>query len=253
MQRYFLNKVYENQETIEVSGDVYHHMIRVMRMTEEDQVYLAFLNQVIVAKIQKVGPETVELIQMGTEEQQKELPVRVTIASGYPKGDKLDLIFQKATELGAFGLEAFPAAASVVKWDHKKRQKKQERLQKIALEAAEQSHRSYCPTVRLYEQQQELIATFSQYTYVLVAYEESAKQNEKGKFVQTLTNLKQEDSLLLLFGPEGGFSPKEIASFEAAGAQCCGLGPRILRAETAPFYALSAISYQTELMASLNV
>lgn len=252
MQRYFLNEAYQQQAQFELTGEPYHHMIRVMRMTNGDQVYLAFLDEVIVAKIVAVDPEKVYLREVRKETQTKELPVQVTIASGYPKGDKLELIFQKATELGAYALQAFPAKASIVKWDHKKRQKKQERLQKIALEAAEQSHRSYCPTVELYERLDQLVATFSEYTHILVAYEEAAKQGERGTFANVLSSLKAQDSVLVVFGPEGGFSDQEIALFETAGAQRCGLGPRILRAETAPFYALSAISYQMELLTDAN-
>lgn len=248
MQRYFLNKEYQPSEQLELTGDTYHHMIRVMRMEPGDQVYIAFTDQVIVAKIITIEPERVWIKEVLKETQQKELPVQITIASGYPKGDKLEWVTQKATELGAFAIQAFPAKASVVKWDAKKRQKKQERLQKIALEAAEQSHRSYCPQVTLFDSMTHLTATFSEYTHILIAYEEAAKLGEHGVFAQTISKLEPDDRILLLFGPEGGFSPQEIALFEAQGALCCALGPRILRTETAPLYALGAISYQTELL-----
>ena len=81
-------------------------------------------------------------------EASRELPVFVTIASGLPKGDKLELIFQKGTELGAAAFLPFQAARSIVKWDEKKADKKVERLKKIAKEAAEQSHRSEIPEVQ---------------------------------------------------------------------------------------------------------
>ncbi|PNZ81072.1 RsmE family RNA methyltransferase, partial [Staphylococcus microti] len=87
----------------------------------------------------------------------------------------------------------------------------------------------------------------SEYDYILMAYEEQAKNGETSKFKEMLSQLKPNDKVLLLVGPEGGFSEEEVKQFEAH-AQIVGLGPRILRAETAPLYALSAISYEIELM-----
>ena len=80
-----------------------------------------------------------------------------------------------------------------------------------------------------------------------MAYEESAKQSEGSQFATALKKLKPGEKVLLVFGPEGGLSEKEIAKLSEAGFVLCALGPRILRTETAPLYALSAISYQLEL------
>lgn len=82
----------------------------------------------------------------------------------------------------------------------------------------------------------------------MIAYEESAKQGERSTLAQTLTEMKPGEKLLLVFGPEGGFSPEEVNLFEQNRGVLCGLGPRILRAETAPLYALSTVSYQFELL-----
>lgn len=89
--------------------------------------------------------------------------------------------------------------------------------------------------------------TIDNYDYVLIAYEEQAKDGEMSNFKQTLQQFKPQDKVLMIFGPEGGFSEKEIALFNNS-STVVGLGPRILRAETAPLYALSAISYEKELM-----
>ncbi|MCC9977497.1 RsmE family RNA methyltransferase, partial [Streptococcus agalactiae] len=79
-------------------------------------------------------------------------------------------------------------------------------------------------------------------------YEESAKEGELSALAQNLQTVKAGDKLLFIFGPEGGISPKEIAAFEEVGAIKVGLGPRIMRTETAPLYALSVISYSAELL-----
>ncbi|MGK0551989.1 16S rRNA (uracil(1498)-N(3))-methyltransferase [Enterococcus faecalis] len=249
MQRYFLNEPYHNQATYVVGGDHYHHIVRVMRMEPGQKSYLVFHDSiVIVAEITHITETEVWFKELEKEVAEKELPLVITIACGLPKGDKLDWIVQKGTELGAFAFIGFPAQTSVVKWDHKKREAKKKRLSKIATEAAEQSQRQQTPTVQLFAQSEELLASFSNYDQVLVAYEEAAKKGEHSKLAQVLAASQQGARLLLVFGPEGGFSKSEIDQFQAAGALLCGLGPRILRAETAPLYALSAVSYQTELL-----
>lgn len=249
MQRYFLAESYEEKKSYVLEKEQYHHVVRVMRMEVKERVFLVFSNQlVIVAQIIEITKEQVILVEISKELQEKELPIDVTIACGYPKGDKLEWIVQKGTELGAMKFIGFPAKQSVVKWEQKKLLKKQERLNKIATEAAEQSQRQKIPEVELLAQTAELLSCFSNFTHVLVAYEESAKQGEHSTLMTTLNQMTHGESLLILFGPEGGFSHSEIQLFENAAAKVCGLGPRILRAETAPLYVLSAISYQFELV-----
>lgn len=251
MQRYFLDITYElaKDTGIKLVGDDYHHAVNVMRMTLGSQCYLAFSDQVvIIAEINGMTEGKVTLTEVSQEEQDKELPIDVTIASGFPKGDKLELVIQKATELGASHFIGFPGQTSVVKWDSKKLSKKEERLAKIAKEAAEQSHRQQQPTVTLVSHFKELLQSLPDFDYILIAYEEAAKAGESGQLVQTLQTIQRGDKLLVVFGPEGGLTPAEVSDLEGLGGRKCGLGPRILRTETAPFYVLSAISYQFDLL-----
>ncbi|EOT40587.1 16S rRNA (uracil(1498)-N(3))-methyltransferase [Enterococcus columbae] len=248
MQRYFFNEPYQNQSCFEATAEMYHHMVHVMRMQVGDEVYLAFTNQqVIIAEIVEITAQTLWLKEVAKESQQKELPIEITIASGYPKGDKLEWIVQKGTELGAHQFIGFPASSSVVKWDAKKLAKKAQRLTKIAQEAAEQSHRQVVPTIQLLDQKVSLERQLADYDMVLVAYEESAKQGEKAMLAQVFNQLTTNQRLLVIFGPEGGLTPQEVDQFEEKGAVLCGLGPRILRTETAPLYLLAAASYHFEL------
>ena len=219
-----------------------------MRMKPKDRVYLAFSDQqVIIAEITEITEEKVYLTEIEKEEMEKELPSMITIASGYPKGDKLEWIVQKGTELGAHAFIGFPAKTSVVKWDAKKRKKRQERLTKIAQEAAEQSHRQIAPRVELLDTEKELFTQLSDYDVILVAYEESAKQGELANLAKVFNSVTAGSRILAIFGPEGGLMAEEINQFVDAGAIICGLGPRILRTETAPLYLLSAASYHWEL------
>ena len=248
MQRYFLEEAYQPNEPFKLSGEAFHHVVRVMSMTPKDQVYLVFKDQVSIrAEITEIQDNVVYLVEVEKEKGQKELPNAITIASGYPKGDKLDWIVQKGTELGAHAFIGFPATNSIVKWDRKKREKRQERLQKIAQEAAEQSHRQMAPQIELLETQKSFFDRLSSYDVIVIAYEESAKQGELANLEKVFKELTVGKRVLAVFGPEGGFTPEEIAVFIEKNGILCGLGPRILRAETAPLYLLSAASYQWEL------
>ncbi|MEK6189485.1 MAG: 16S rRNA (uracil(1498)-N(3))-methyltransferase [Carnobacterium alterfunditum] len=251
MQRYFLNedlKDYQNQ-TISIGGDSFHHMIKVMRMKVDHRVYLVTKDQqAFIAKINAIEENKVLLNWVEDDLRQQELPIDVTIASGLPKGDKLDLIVQKGTELGASAFIPFAGSFSITKWDTKKAAKKIERLQKIAQEAAEQSHRTKVPTLQPLASVKQLIEMKEQFDVCLVAYEESAKAGEDQNFVKGLKMLPAGGKLLIVFGPEGGLSKDEVGAFIQSGFLPCALGPRILRTETAPLYALAAASYHFELM-----
>ncbi|MBP3038920.1 16S rRNA (uracil(1498)-N(3))-methyltransferase [Bacillaceae bacterium Marseille-Q3522] len=247
MQRYFASFLKEDNVFL-ILGEDYHHLVRVMRMKTGDSVICvndegeAALCQVIALSADKVVAEVVHWLDDSVE-----LPVNVTIASGLPKGDKLDWIIQKGTELGAYTFIPFYAARSIAKWDEKKAAKKTERLQKIAKEAAEQAHRSFVPNVKQPISVKELVDLSDHYDFRAVASEEAAKDGETAYFARVLHELTEGHSLLLVFGPEGGLSEKEVDQLKEAGFVACGLGPRILRTETAPLYALSAISYHFEL------
>jgi len=198
-----------------------------------------------VARLLAPGQQSLEILEELADN--TELPVQVTIASGFPKGDKLEFITQKATELGACALWAFPADWSVAKWDGKKLAKKSEKLEKIAQGAAEQSKRNLIPEVRLFDKKAAFLAALADFDRIIVAYEESAKEGESAALVRALSGLAAGAKVLFIFGPEGGLSPEEIVVFGQAGAVLVGLGPRILRAETAPLYALTAVSVLSEL------
>lgn len=249
MQRYFLAEKFEENTTYKLTGDDFHHASHVMRMKKGDKCFLTFEDKMaIVAEVIEILETEINLKLIEKEENQKELPVNVTIACGYTKGDKLEWVAQKATELGMFQLIGFPSQTSVVKWDEKKLAKKLPRFGKIVKEAAEQSHRQKVPDVQLLSHFNEFIDCLTNYDHILVAYEESAKSGETKSFVKSLQKVKGGESVVIIFGPEGGLSPQEINIFSGGKAVICGLGPRILRAETAPLYALSAMSYQWELL-----
>jgi 16S rRNA (uracil1498-N3)-methyltransferase len=250
MQRYFLEDEIGLDQLVEVpqKSDIYHHLKRVMRAEIGTKVELVGSNDfAALAQVINITDDEIEFEILEQLENKTELPIKVTIACGFPKGDKLELITQKATELGAHEIIAFPADNSVVKWDDKKRAKLTTRLNKIAQEAAEQSHRNHKPLVEILIKESQLIEKFGKYDSVLYAYEEAAKVGEASEFAKTVNNLDNGDSLLIIFGPEGGISPNETKLYDTNNARPAGLGPRIMRCETAPLYALAAISFNKEL------
>ncbi|WP_414050276.1 16S rRNA (uracil(1498)-N(3))-methyltransferase [Macrococcus animalis] len=244
MQRYFLNleATLNTQYIVSAKYDV-HHIKTVMRLTIGDKIIINFLNATYICEIRDVSQEievtTIEQVELFTE-----LPVNVTIASGLLKNDKYEWMLQKATELGAHSFLPFISDHTIIKIDDKKMVKKVERYQKIIKEAAEQSYRQIIPEISVVKNSKVLSELISQFDFVLIAYEESAKNGETSTLHQVISEIQQGASLLVIFGPEGGLSPEEITLFNAPSI---GLGPRILRAETAPLYLLSAISYQLEL------
>lgn len=195
MQQYFVKGSAVSPVTIE-DKETSKHMFQVMRLKEEDEVTLVFDDGIKrLARVLDVENRQFELVQELADN--VELSVQVTIASGFPKGDKLEFITQKVTELGASQIWAFPADWSVAKWDGKKLGKKVEKLEKIALGAAEQSKRNIVPSIKLFEKKADFLAQFDQFDSIIVAYEESAKEGEAAALLQAVSGLKKEPNCSL--------------------------------------------------------
>lgn len=169
---------------------------------------------------------------------QTEAAVQVSVYMAFPKADKLEHVIQKATELGAFEIVAFPSARCVSKPDEKSLKKKLERWQKIAASASEQSGRGRIPQVRVLPSFQSALKEAVQADRAILFYEHEQAVTLKMALAQ-----KPYRTVSILTGPEGGLEQKEVEQAREAGLQICTLGKRILRCETAPLCALSAIMY----------
>ena len=248
MQRYFV-KQRANDERFFIDEEDRHHIVKVMRMQIGDQIFCVDPDgKQAVCRLAEITDSSVVADVVQWKYGNSELPISITIASGLPKGDKLEWIIQKGTELGAHRFLPFSAARSVVKWDEKKAAKKIERWQKIAKEAAEQSHRAFLPEIINSMSFKAMLAKSKDFDYKLAAFEEESRNGEISVFSSTLKQMKKGESLLLVFGPEGGLTDEEVHLLKDHGFGLCGLGPRILRTETAPLYSLAAISYHFELL-----
>lgn len=243
MQRYFVDPDLFADDEITITGEDVHHIVNVMRAKEGEQILVSDgagrTSRVRLTQLssKEVKGQVVEVLS-----EQTELPVRITIGQGLPKGEKMEWILQKGTELGAYSFFPFTSERTIVKLDAKKEAKKLERWRKIIKEAAEQSHRAVLPQLLAPVSFREMLKQPAQYTHCAIAYE----KEDGATLHQLLETMKADDSLLILVGPEGGFSAEEVALAQAGGFLPVSLGPRILRTETASQYILSAASYQFE-------
>lgn len=247
MQRYFIHQAQPQiKERLSLPSTVAHHFITVLRAEPGTQCELVFDNE-HVYRASLIDSQTAQVEVLEDLQQNAELPVHPILACGLPKTKgKPELIVQKATELGADEVIFFETARSVSHWTTNKQTKKIARLQKIANGAAEQSHRNRIPQISYLPNLAAVLQQTSAEQKV-VAWEESAKQGETSTLAMVLQQTKPDDRMLAIFGPEGGLTEDEITQMQAAGVVPVGLGPRILRTETAPLYMLSAISFVTEL------
>lgn len=226
-------------DLMEVQGETARHIGFSLRMAVGDRLGVAGLDgQCGEAEIVRILSDNVTLalkkICNSTEP-----PVDVWLAQAIPKGDKMDQIVQKAVELGVAGIYPLWTKHCVVRYDPAKQMDKRRRWQKISQEASSQSGRGIIPQIELFCTLQDLFERSPQDMGVLVLYEGATREGLRSILSNHLYN-----SWLLVVGPEGGFSVEETDFCQTKGARLVGLGPRILRTETAPIAALAAILYE---------
>ena len=180
---------------------------------------------------------------LALEEDGVELPAKIYLFQGLPKADKMELIIQKAVELGAFQVIPVAMKRCVVKLDEKKADSKIKRWQGIAEAAAKQSKRGVIPTVAPVMSYAQAVKMASEMDLKLVPYE-LAEGMEQTK--QLIESVKPGQRIAIFIGPEGGFDPEEIRTATEAAIQPITLGKRILRTETAGFTTIAWLMYQLE-------
>ena len=235
MQRYFINKEF-NQ--IVFNNEQIHHILKVMRMKENDLLEAVLSNKCYLVKITSVDPfsyETIEEIKTNPE-----LSIDLTLLYCLPKGDKLDLVIQKATEIGVKRIILVQSSRCVCRFKKEDYQRKLERFNKIALEASEQSHRLIVPEINEIIDFKDIKNYHFDHSFI--AYE----NENNNDFKNSLKHVKQNQSVAVIIGSEGGFSLEEVQYAENCGYQSLSLGKRILRSETACIYALSVLSFLLE-------
>jgi 16S rRNA (uracil1498-N3)-methyltransferase len=238
MVRFFVSALELDNEHMRLVGANASHA-KVLRMKNGENVLVCDgEGRECLCKIISVDSECYELEVLERRDSSSEPCVMVSVYMALPKNDKLEHVIQKATELGATEIVTFPTARCVSKPDEKSLTKKIERWQKIAASAAEQSGRGRIPQVIVLPCYAAALERARMADLAIVFYE-----NERANTLHNTLNQKEYHSVSLLSGPEGGFEEHEIAEAIEAGLSVCTLGSRILRCETAPLCALSAVMY----------
>lgn len=244
MQQFFAEPSWIKENRILMQGADVNHMKNVLRMKLGEDVRVNDgRGKTYLCCISAYEEQTAVLDILKELDSDAELPSRIVLFQGLPKGDKMEWIVQKAVELGAYSIVPFAAKRSVVKLDEKKAAKKQARWQAIAKGAAEQSGRGIVPEVRDVRTFGEALKTAAELDVILIPYELEEGMRET---VRVIESIVPGQSVGIFIGPEGGFEEEEVELAKAAGAHPVTLGKRILRTETAGPAALSILMYYLE-------
>ena len=244
MYHFFVEQNQISDTHIMITGSDVNHIKNVLRMKEGEEIMISNPNGWdYYCTISQICDDNVKAKISFIEEAGHELPSKIFLFQGLPKGDKMELIIQKAVELGVFGIIPVAMKRSVVKLDKKKEESKRKRWNAISESAAKQSKRSVIPNVHQVLSFKEALQYAKQLDMVLIPYE-MAKGMEQTK--KLLGQMKEKKTIGIFIGPEGGFDEEEISLAKEQEFAPITLGKRILRTETAAITALSIIMFQLE-------
>lgn len=239
--RFFIEHEQLRNGEVTITGSDAHHITRVLRLGPGEIIECVDPEGLLhLVRIEEAGAAVrgkVEETRKGLQES----PLHLVLFQGLTKGEKMDLVVQKAVELGAAAIVPFTSRYTVVQLGDKQAEKRVERWERIAREAAKQCGRTRLPRVERVHSFAEVVdrvrAAADREHLVLAAYE--AERERRISEIQAAPK-----AISAIVGPEGGFTPQEIAQLEEAGAVICTLGPRILRTETAGLVLLSILGYR---------
>ncbi len=244
MPRFFVTRAQVQGDEIVIQGNDVNHIKNVLRMRPGDELSISdgegMDYSCTIASIER------DEVRVNIEESMDssvELPVKLYLFQGLPKADKMELIIQKAVELGVYEIIPVRTKRVIVKLDDKKESKKIARWQQIAEGGAKQSGRGLIPEVKPLMGFAEALRYAQTLDAVLVPYE---KAEGMGKTREIIGDLKGKKSVGIFIGPEGGFEESEIEEAMACGAFPVTLGRRILRTETAGLTMLSVLMFEFE-------
>ena len=244
MYRFFVEESQIYDGTVHITGSDVNHIKNVLRMRPGEKILVStggekeyhcavsdFPEGEVLAAVEEVTAAD------------RELPSGIVLFQGLPKGDKMELIIQKAVELGATEIVPVEMKRCVVKLDRKKAEKKAERWQTIALGAAKQSKRMQIPTVHMPVTFQQALAMIAESDVRLMPYENAEGMEGTRKILESI---EPGESIAILIGPEGGIDEAEGEMAMKAKVEPITLGKRILRTETAGMTVLSILVYLLE-------
>jgi 16S rRNA (uracil1498-N3)-methyltransferase len=230
----------KDRDQVTITGDLYHHVVHVLRMKKGTRICLADGNGLeYTGTICRVDDESIAV----TLEETKTAPAivsgpEITLFQGLPKMEKLELILQKCTELGAAGIVPFSAARSVARVPPGRLEDKLTRWRRIAVEASRQSNRISVPDIYFARDLAEVLRLATDSVKLLLWEEEKA-----GTLRKVLGELQQPERIAVIVGPEGGLTVEEAASAVKSGFIPVSLGTRVVRTETAGLAILAILQF----------
>lgn len=234
MQRYFASFV--NHEVTLSNEDINH--LHVLRTKKDEHIEVVIDGTLYECVVSSLSPLKIDIVFKLDND--SELPIDITLFFSLSKGDKNEFVIQKAVELGVKKVVLLSTSRSVMKIKNEDMKKKMDRYNKIAKEAAIQSHRLFIPSIEgVYELDKIPLSLLGEKSYV--AYEKEAGRTDK-----TFNGINKYKSISVFVGPEGGYEEEEIKYLNNLGVESISLGKRILRCETSAIYVLSVLGYLLE-------
>ena len=246
MHRFYIPPAAWNPEALVLGESESHHALNVLRLQEGEKIVV--FNGVGTEATALIEPESTKRgvrLRVVHRGKTPPLPCRITLAQAVPKGKNMDLIVQKATELGAAAIAPLLSERTVARVeDGDSAAAKQAKWQATVIEAAKQCGQNWLPTVALPRTPKDFFGTLTRgaYDLMLIASLQSDSRHLRA-LLEEHAGAKPASALILV-GPEGDFTPAEIALAKSAGCRPITLGPIVLRAETAAIYCLSVLSYE---------
>ena len=240
MYHFFVDQNAIDKETVTITGKDVNHIKNVLRMKTGEEFTVSVNGSAGEYRfaLREYTDDSVICDILSANETGNELPSKIYLFQGLPKSDKMELIIQKAVELGAFKIIPVEMKRSVMKLDPKKAPDKIKRWQAISEAAAKQSKRSIIPEISMPVSFKEALSEASGLTHKLVPYECAEGITHTREVID---KVNPSDSIAIFIGPEGGFDESEIELAKSSGFEIITLGRRILRTETAGMVVLSLL------------
>lgn len=244
MYNFFVEKDKSPDGLYVIEGADYNHIKNVLRMKVGERIIISYNGKSDLCEIFDILPEYVQAKVLEENYNDTSLPIKIVLMQGLPKGDKIELIIQKAVELGVDEIIPVETERSVVKIDGKKRDGKIARWQAISESASKQSKRNFIPEISTILTFNEAIEKAKDFDLFIVPYE--CKDGMKAT-TEALSLIKKGMTVGVFIGPEGGISDGEIKKAEAIGAKIISLGKRVLRSETAAVITVGTVALYAEI------
>jgi len=240
MRRFLIQQKDISESTVSISGSEAAHMQKVLRLTKGRQIELVDdTGCLYLAEIKHISPEAVDAAILEKTTSQTETPIRLMVAQALLKDRKMDDIVRQLTELGVSVFFPFMSERSIARPDAKRLNSRMERWKKIAKESVKQCKRTLVPEIGPALSFEQALDSGKHCDLKIVFWENGVTRLNR----DMMDHHNRRKEILLMLGPEGGFSLEEIKKAEEAGFMIASLGPRILKAETAPIAACAIIQY----------